>query len=254
MCHEMTRERIIAGRHVVLNDLVVGSAAEKGRTRHPLAKLRRGDGGRTVLKVVNIAIHLAFAPVILNSANCKPSLMTAGWMSPLVMAGGFGVPKWENMRKPRGVSSSWALGCRASLGSPFPGFVVGSFPDFLGGAAEGGAVPLPLTLGFCLWEGAGLEEAGCPATALAAAFAARCASCCSRRSAFVICFWDFGGVEAEGLGSDGGCDGEDMSLGGNSDGADVSLKVVMGIAIVSVVVDMVRWRMSKLCHLEYLVR
>lgn len=192
MCHEMARKRIIAWRHVVLDDLVVGSAADRGRVRHPLAKLRREDGGHTVLKAVSKAIHLAFAPVILNSANCKPSLMMAGWMSPLEMVSGFGVPKWENMRKPRGVSSSWALGCKASLGSPFP--------DFLGGAAEGGAVPLPLTLGFCLWEETGLEEAGWTTAALAAAFAARCASCCSRRSAFVICFCDFGSAEAEGLG------------------------------------------------------
>jgi len=126
------------------------------------------------------------------------------------------------MRKPRGVSSSGALGCEASLGSPFPGFVAGSFPDFLG-PAEGGVVPFPLMLAFCLWEGPGLEEVGWAVAAFAAAFAARWASCCSRRSALDICFWDFGGG------------GEDMSCG-----VDVSLKdAVSGTVIVSVVVDIV---------------
>ena len=215
MCHEMARQRIVARCHVVLDDLVAGSATKNG--------IRRGDGRHTVLKAESMAIHLAFAPVILNSANCKPSRTTTGWMSPLVMAGGFGVPKCENMRKPRGVSSSWTLRCRASLGSPFPGFVAGSFADLLGGPE-----PLPLTLAFRPWEGPGLAEAGWGVAAFDAAFAARCASCCSRRSALVICFWDFGGVGADGL-------GEDMSCCGV-----VSLNdAVRGIVIVAVVVDIV---------------
>lgn len=31
MCHEVTGERIVAGSHVMLNDLAVRSAAERGR-------------------------------------------------------------------------------------------------------------------------------------------------------------------------------------------------------------------------------
>ena len=33
MCHEVTRERVVARRHIVLNDLVVGSATRGGRDR-----------------------------------------------------------------------------------------------------------------------------------------------------------------------------------------------------------------------------
>jgi hypothetical protein len=35
-----------------------------------------------VLKAVKVAMHRAFAPQMLNSENCSPSLIIAGWMSP----------------------------------------------------------------------------------------------------------------------------------------------------------------------------
>ena len=96
VCHEMAGKRVVRRRNIVLDDLETSSdPCEFGL----FMKIR------TVLKAVKVAIHRAFAPVILNAENWSASRAIAGWMSPLAALTGFGKPKCEKIRRPR----AWLL-------------------------------------------------------------------------------------------------------------------------------------------------
>ncbi len=146
----------------------------------------------TVLKAVSVAIHRAFAPDILKAENWRASRRIEGWMSPLAALTSFGSPKWENIRRLRALAAAGSLidmlldsrgpfapGVGGGFGVPSPLFV-GLFE--IGGAVMGGGGP-GFGPGFT-WEPPGVLAC------CFAALAARCFSCSSLLSAFVIFFWD----------------------------------------------------------------
>lgn len=100
---------------------------------------------RTVLKAVNVAIHRALAPDILNVENWRASRRIAGWMSPLAALTGLGNPKCENIRKLRAFNAGGSLIdiLLDSLGALAPGVNGGlgvPSPLFLGLFAGGGVI------------------------------------------------------------------------------------------------------------------
>lgn len=136
----------------------------------------------------------AFAPVILNSENWRASRRMAGWMSPFTTLTGLGRPKCENIRRPRALAGGATL-TESPRALPLGGILLvaavgvkGSFAllGLLGADDEAGA----RAGGFDPCFG-GAPLSGPPA--LAAAFAARCFSWSSLRSALVMLFWERGG-------------------------------------------------------------
>lgn len=150
----MSRERSVRGSHIVLYDLT--------RTKVISGVTRKAKKERTVLKAVNVAIHLAFAPVILKSENWSARRRMAGWMSPLTVLTGFGRPKCEKMRRPRELSGGKSV---AVAPAPFVSF--GPLLDARVGVRGVGSTAL-----FCFLAGGADEDPACP-PAFAAAFAAR---------------------------------------------------------------------------------
>lgn len=109
----MSRKRGVRWGRIVLNDLDINYATYPAQCR------RR----RTVLNAVSVAIHRAFAPVILNSENWSARRRMAGWMSPLTALTVFGLPKCENMRSPRSLApaASYVLIVARPVSFAFPG-------------------------------------------------------------------------------------------------------------------------------------
>ena len=96
VCHEMAGKCVVWRRDIVLDYL---------QTLSDPCRFGLYTRIRTILKAVNVAIHRAFAPVILNAENWSASRAIAGWMSPLAALTDFGEPKCEKIRRSR----AWLL-------------------------------------------------------------------------------------------------------------------------------------------------
>lgn len=146
---------------------------------------------RTVLNAVRVAIHRAFAPAILKDENCSAVRAMAGWMSPLAALTGFGRPKCEKMRSPR----AWFFPAWSTT-DPCAAFAFSAaFAEGVAGGLNAASETRPaLLLVAPAPPAAGASAAGLPpcfpaappVAAALAAFAARCFSCSSRRSCFVL--------------------------------------------------------------------
>lgn len=131
---------------------------------------------RTVLNAVRVAMHRAFAPHILNSENCRASLIMQGCISPLTPCPCFVSPKCEKMRRLRDLFVAVSIS-----------IADGSTPeDWVFSAAPEPLLCAESVLGFALGLFGVSPVCGC---CFCASFAARCFSCSSLRSALDIDFW-----------------------------------------------------------------